>query len=382
MTALSPAEPATFEDAAAILSSAGADERAVRIVGAGTKPWLAPPAGGERLLRTLALDRIRAHDPGDMTATLEAGVTLEAAQARFAGEDQMLALDPPSAAAQGPASTIGGIVASGDCGPLAHRYGGPRDLVVGATVALADGTIARSGGTVIKNVAGYDVAKLFCGAFGTLGLILSVNVRLHPRQATVTATATATDGGRLAAGARVIAALPAELDALDVAWENGAGRLLARCAGPQAEPRARRVAEAMAGAGLYDAGIELEDGELWERQRSGQRTTADAVLHVAAAPTALAPVIAAAQAEEARVVGRAALGRLYLTVAPERVPALRERLPTQARVSLRDCPPATRERIPEPWGRPSEPALALMRALKARFDPVGICNPGAFVGGI
>src|SRR5436190_667919 len=74
----------------------------------------------------------------------------------------------------------GGVVATGDSGPLRHRYGAPRDLVVGATVALSDGTIARAGGKVIKNVAGYDLAKLFSGAFGTLGLILSVNVRLHP----------------------------------------------------------------------------------------------------------------------------------------------------------------------------------------------------------
>ena len=90
----------------------------------------------------------------------------------------MLALDPPL----GPdaAATIGGVVATGDSGPLRHRYGAPRDLVVGMTIALADGTIARSGGKVIKNVAGYDLAKLFAGSFGTLGVIVEVAVRLHP----------------------------------------------------------------------------------------------------------------------------------------------------------------------------------------------------------
>ena len=96
---------------------------------------------------------------------------LATAQKTFAAAGQMLALDPPLG--DDAAATIGGIVATGDAGPLRHRYGSPRDLVIGATVALGDGTIAQSGGKVIKNVAGYDLAKLFAGSFGTLGLILS-----------------------------------------------------------------------------------------------------------------------------------------------------------------------------------------------------------------
>src|SRR5215211_5386947 len=87
----------------------------------------------------------------------------------------MLALDPP-----GDEATIGGIVATGDSGPLRHRYGGPRDLVLGVTVALSDGTVARAGGKVIKNVAGYDLAKPMTGAYGTLGVVTQVSVRLHP----------------------------------------------------------------------------------------------------------------------------------------------------------------------------------------------------------
>src|SRR5207245_4432817 len=97
----------------------------------------------------------------------------------------MLAIDPPDRGG----ATIGGILATADAGPLRHRYGAPRDLVLGMTVVLSDGAVARSGGKVIKNVAGYDLAKLFCGSFGTLGLIASVNLRLHPRPAaTVTAS--------------------------------------------------------------------------------------------------------------------------------------------------------------------------------------------------
>src|SRR5205085_4537465 len=99
-------------------------------------------------------------------------------QEALADDDQMTALDPPLGT--GDAATIGGVIATADSGPLRHRYGAPRDLILGITVVLSDGTIARAGGKVIKNVAGYDLAKLFTGSFGTLGLIVEVVVRLHP----------------------------------------------------------------------------------------------------------------------------------------------------------------------------------------------------------
>jgi glycolate oxidase FAD binding subunit len=385
MGTLSFAQPETFEQAAQALAEMTGEGGAVRICGAGTKPWITPRSDAELPLRTSGLNRILAHDPGDMTATLEAGVTLREAQARFAAEDQMLALDPPTdgtGADAAHAATIGGIVATADCGPLAHRYGGPRDLVVGMTVALADGTIARSGGTVIKNVAGYDIAKLFCGSFGTLGLILSVNVRLHPKLPTVTAVGAASDVSRLCGAARELAAMPAELESLDLAWSEGAGRLLARCAGPQAPARANRLAVAMAEAGLTATAIEAEDGTLWERQRNAQRSAEAAVLRVVVDQTESPAVIAAVESVHGSLVARAALGQAYVTVAPEQVAAFRERLPVGAVSVLRDCPEAARGQIADPWGATPDGALALMRALKGRFDPSGTCNPGTFVGGI
>ena len=123
------------------------------------------------------------------------------AQATFAKAGQMLALDPPDGGA-----TVGGVVATADTGPLRARYGGPRDLVVGMRVALSDGTLAKSGGKVIKNVAGYDVAKLFTGSFGTLGAIVEVSVRLHPLPPeTATATGASSDPDQLASGAAALA---------------------------------------------------------------------------------------------------------------------------------------------------------------------------------
>src|SRR4029078_4252397 len=129
----------------------------------------------------------------------------------------------------GDATTIGGLMATGDSGPLRHRYGGVRDLVLGITIALSDGTLAKAGSKVIKNVAGYDLGKLFAGSYGTLGLILSVTVRLHPKPAaTATAGGASDDPDGLASAAARLAALPLEADCLDAAWQDGAGRVLAR----------------------------------------------------------------------------------------------------------------------------------------------------------
>jgi glycolate oxidase FAD binding subunit len=383
VTALAEIAPRSFEEVARTLATADADRRVVRICGAQTKPWGSIPADNDAevlRLSTAGLAEITAFDPGDMTASLQAGVPLAVAQAHFAAAGQMLALDPPLGVED--AATIGGIVATADRGPLAHRYGGPRDLVVGATVALADGSIARSGGTVIKNVAGYDIAKLLCGSFGTLGVILSVNVRLHPLHPTVTAVATAAEPRTLAAAAHTLAALPAELEALDVTWAPSGGTLLARCAGPRARQRADRIARQIRDAGLREVQIDDADAARWATQRERQRSDSAAVLHVAAPPAALAEVLAAAQAGGASVVARAALGEAHITVEADQIAPLRARLLSATVSVLRDCPAAQRAQVAEPWGVTAPAALGIMRAVKARFDPNATCNPHTFVGGI
>jgi glycolate dehydrogenase FAD-binding subunit len=128
-----------------------------------------------RTLSTARLDRILEHEPGDLTCIVEAGVRLSALAAHLAPHGQMLALDPPGD------PTVGACLAADLSGPRRHRYGTMRDLVIGVTVVLADGTVASSGGKVVKNVAGYDLGKLFCGSRGRLGLIARLALRLHPR---------------------------------------------------------------------------------------------------------------------------------------------------------------------------------------------------------
>ena len=282
-------------------------------------------------------------------------------------------------------ATIGGVIATGDCGPLRHRYGAPRDLVLGMTVALSDGTIARSGGKVIKNVAGYDIGKLFAGSFGTLGMILSVAVRLHPLPVhSVSALGASSDAAVLSGAARALSAAPLELEALDVAWRGGRGGLLARLGGAEASRRADRVASLMASSGLQDVQVVSDDDGLWARQRAGQRSADGALVLVAARPSSLAQVLAAAEESGGTLVGRATLGTSYVALSPDEVGALRQRLPATAMSVMRDAPASLRGDVAGVWGAAASegPALELMRRVKARFDPAGACNRGVFVGGI
>jgi glycolate oxidase FAD binding subunit len=374
--------PRTFEEVGTSLAAASGEGLTVRTRGGGTKlGWGIATRAPDIELSTAGLDRIVEHNVGDLTAVLEAGVPLAHAQHEFAQAGQMLALDPPTGDG---AATIGGIVATADSGPLRHRYGGPRDVLLGITVALADGTIARAGGKVIKNVAGYDLQKLFAGSFGTLGTILSVSVRLHPLAAqTHTALGATSDPDAMSAACRALAASGLELDALDVAWRSGRGGVLARCAGSRSAQRARRAAATMVDKGLERVDVTAEDEALWARQRSGQRSAAGALVRVVARPTELPWIVLATVACGGTLVGRAGAGISYIEVEPdaEAVATLRSALPEAAHAVLLDAPAEVRAAI-DPWGVQETPALMLMRGVKARFDPAGTCNPGVFAGGI
>jgi glycolate oxidase FAD binding subunit len=281
----------------------------------------------------------------------------------------MLAIDPPLGADD--AATIGGVMATNDTGPLRHRYGGMRDLVVGVTVVLSDGTVAQSGGKVIKNVAGYDLAKLFTGSYGTLGLITRVALRLHPAPPrTATVTAQSQDPVALAAAARHLAALPLEADCLDVTWEGGSGRLDVRFGGATAVERAQEAVRHLE----LPAEIEDDDHELWARQRARQR--GDVVVKVSGRPTDLETVIGAAtDAGATTVVSRAALGISYVVGGD--VAALRDALAPRACTVLDGA-----DRVEDPWPAVDPGALAVMERIKARFDPARTFRPGAFVGGL
>ncbi|PYT79245.1 MAG: hypothetical protein DMG40_17185 [Acidobacteria bacterium] len=170
-------EPSTEQQLAEALGLANESKLAVLPRGGGTKlGWGNPPSRADVILSTARLNKVIEHAWADLTATVEAGCTIKALQETLAQHGQRLALDPlwPERA------TIGGILSTNDSGALRLRFGALRDLIIGVTIALPDGTLARSGGKVVKNVAGYDLPKLVTGALGTVGVITRAVFRLHP----------------------------------------------------------------------------------------------------------------------------------------------------------------------------------------------------------
>jgi glycolate oxidase FAD binding subunit len=372
--------PATREELAQALKGAAAEGQPVRFSGGATKhDWGAAGSVDALELPIAGLDRILEHNAGDLTAVLEAGVPLARAQAAFAEEGQMLALDP----ADPGGATIGGVVATADSGPLRGRYGGVRDLVVGMRVALSDGTLAKSGGKVIKNVAGYDLAKLFAGSLGTLGAIVEVSVRLHPLQPkSATAIGHAADPDELGRALVSVARAPLEHSGFDVAWADGAGSLLIRFAGVAPRPQAELAERILSDAGVATE-IEEDDDELWAGQRARQRGEGSdgAVLRVSSLLTRLPALVRASEDAGGSLVGRAALGLSWVWLpepSREQIESLRRILSPSPCVVL-DHPQSLEV---DPWG-PVDPAVvALMRRVKEHFDPAGVCSPGVFAGGL
>jgi glycolate oxidase FAD binding subunit len=347
--------PASAAELAAALAEA---DGSVRVRGRGTK--LAWARGEPEVeLATEALDEIVEHNVGDLTAVLGAGVPLRRAQEKFAQEGQMLALDPPDGGA-----TIGGVVATNDSGPLRARYGGIRDLVVGMRVALADGTVAKSGGKVIKNVAGYDLAKLFVGSFGTLGAILEVSVRLHPIPPT-TATAVVRSSDPDALGRAALALSHARLEqlGLDVRWEGGEGVVLSRFGGTAA------IAQAGAAARVTgDAELVEDDDHLWQAQRDAQRSPSGLIVKVSALQTDLPELLRIARDSGATLVGRAGLGLHWLRLDTGPAETLVARLRRRWTAVVLDHPTG----IAAGPHEPRDPGARMLAGrVKQRFDPDG-----------
>jgi glycolate oxidase FAD binding subunit len=239
------AAPASTAEAAALPQVAAELGLTVVPRGSGSRlQWGASPASCDLILDTRRLDAVLEHAAGDLVVSVQAGVRLDNLATVLAAAGQRLALDPPSIAQR--RGTIGGLIATGAAGPLRYRYGSPRDLLIGITVVRANGMIAKSGGKVVKNVAGYDLGKLFAGSYGTLGLITEATFRLHPQPETSAwITVECADAESAASTSAMIADSPLTPSAIELDWPSAGEPIsisvLLEGDSPSVELRAQRM---------------------------------------------------------------------------------------------------------------------------------------------
>ncbi|MDD7941188.1 FAD-binding protein [Actinomycetospora lutea] len=336
----------------------------IRVAGAGTAAdWAGTPAPADSVLDLTGLSGIVTHNPGDMTVEVRAGTPFAQLQSELGEHHQRVAVDP-ARAAEG--ATLGGLFATADSGPRALQYGSLRDLVIGATIVLADGTVARSGGHVIKNVAGYDLTKVLHGAHGTLGVVAGLVLRLHPTPQATATVAVACDRGASADLARRIADSPAE--AVAVQWH--AGRLLAVVEGSEsgAEARARRLAESVGGELLApDDATAAWDAHAASVRHRGER----AVLRFGVIPSALTGVLDGLDADtggldEVTTSPRTGVATVSVPADADVVAAAHRRIAEAGGTSTLRQRPAGAEL---PALGPAPAAATVLRAVAASLDP-------------
>ena len=367
--------PGSTEEIAAVLRLAGENHLAVVERGGGTKQGWGYPVAPALVLEMHRLSKQREHTWQDMTCIVEAGCTWAALQAGLAQHGQFVAVDPlwPDKA------TVGGIVATNDSGALRQRYGGLRDLIIGMTIVLADGTIAHTGGKVVKNVAGYDLHKLMIGAFGTLGVVTSVNFRLHsiPRsQQSFTVSA----GSVEPVGRVMLAMLHAQLSTVAIQLRGGMDGfdLDIRLASlPEVLETQAGALEMLAQSEGLRLGAAAD--EVWNaRQR---QLDADVVCKGTMLPSEIARF-----AERVRGLGGESVTQAggimiagFPAAAAGQLPQLRREL-EEASGSLMVLKQPAEAKL-DCWGTLPD-SLPLMREIKRQFDPERILNPGRFLGQI
>jgi glycolate oxidase FAD binding subunit len=399
--------PGSPEEVSAVVACAADAEIPVMPWGGGTAVGLGtPPVRPGIVLGLRRLDRLVEHEPGDLTATVQAGITLARLQGALRDRGQWLSLDPDDA----DRATVGGIVAANGSGPRRHLYGTARDVVIGLTVVTADGAIVRGGGKVVKNVAGYDLPKLFVGSYGTLGVLVEVTARLRPLP----------DAEKLVglgferikdAGAAVRAMMASDLipNALELV-DGEAARVLGLPAVPAlivgfdglAEQVAWQCAELeRLAAPLGAAGARELPPETWGRLASAARAAGEtpaAVMTLVVLPAQVADVIEqGAVAARARGLGSAwtahagvgvVRGALFSARAVQEAGPIAAALGEWREIARGAGGHATLDWAPlalkaqvAVWDD-SGAAGRVMRRIKAQLDPKNILNPGRFVAGI
>ncbi len=383
-------EPASAEELASVLRTASTAGLSVVPRGGGTKlGWGNPPRRLDLILSTARLDQVLEHAWSDMTATVQAGCTVERLQRTLAEHGQRLALD----ALWPERATIGGILATNDNGAMRVRFGALRDLIIGITLALPDGTLAASGGKVVKNVAGYDLPKLATGSLGTLGVITQAVFRLYPLpRETRTLSFTASSAATL--GKLVLAVQDSKLAFTGLqlrAQSDGPPQLDVRFEGTAAgiEAQVGHVLKLAADARPTDPSQEPWDARqaVWSGAEPALIAKCSVLPSQLSALCDLVGRVAGSQGLAWKVVAQA-VGVCALRLAgPQAQPLVAAAAKLRGELEqlggslvVLHCPPAVKKEI-DVWGSAGD-AQALIRRVKEQLDPGGTLNPHRFVGGI
>ncbi len=396
----------TVDSRAATLAACSREGRAVEIEGGRTLRGMGRPC--ERaavVLATVGLNALVEDAPADLTIAVQAGMTLRTLTAHLHAHGTHVAFDAPNAAD----ATVGGTLAAGWLGPRRHLYGRPRDFVIGTTVVLADGTVARAGGMVVKNVSGYDMSRLYVGSFGTLAVLAQVNLKtsvlppaarmFHLRLPEGTRERAMGTLASLAVTPSAAFWLGGHTGTLD-GDDGSEGRISVLIEGTRAvlERATRDLRSAMGRAGVpeprvVDAGAR----ESFERivdayvANLGERSVTyriaafpddalartDALVRLAQRFELRADVIVDAMNGDAVVRVGDLDARAFGTKIEMYDDALHDEEP-QALVIAGAHP---KRALLAVWGAQPE-GLERMRQIKQQFDPDGILNPGRFVGGL
>jgi glycolate oxidase FAD binding subunit len=386
-------EPGSVEETSELMKLAAREGLVVAPRGGGTKMHIGdPPRELDLIVSTARMNEIVEHVPGDQVVRVQAGIKLEDLQEHLSGTEQMLAIDPPERGA-----TIGGIVAANSSGPRRYRYGTIRDLIIGITVILSDGTVAKAGGKVVKNVAGYDLSKLFTGSLGTLGIIATANFRLHPIPEAARTVAVSLESPQEAQeAAQAIMHSQVEASAVELHWgdETRLLTVLVESIPAGVEAKAETASFLLRPFGEVRS---LEEGEMefLGPLRPPELGDDEAAIKITAPPTELAGVLASVlgaaerRGVKPRIAARAASGVTFIGlsgggtgVQAEFVEELREIWTRRGgSVVLQRAPADLKKRVGT-WSTGGRDDLGLMRRVKEKFDPRGGLNPGRLIGGI
>jgi glycolate oxidase FAD binding subunit len=366
--------PADQDEVASVLAAATASGLAVSTRGGGTKiDWGSPP---ERCDVVLSTDRIRGivdHEPADLVCVVRAGTPIAGLQETLAaasGFRQRLMLDPP----QGAEATIGGVVATAAAGPLRTRFGTPRDLVIGASFVLSDGTVGRSGGKVVKNVAGFDVAKLLVGSLGTLAVITEIAFRLHPLPAATRTVAFASRSALdLVRFATRVGRLQVTPSVVDLHWPHGVVLVRFDSSELGAAVQAEHVTQELGGRILEDD----DERALAATIAGSPWTGSGTVAAIAMLPSRAGEFLSSMSATCDAIVLRPLLGTGEVRFAPEVAGVVASAVrAVGGRMVIR------RGDATSAGEADDAVALELMRSVKAQLDPARTLSPGRQVGGI